>query len=154
MFQRAEGNVNYLERMKQDGSGRAKAFPYPIIENSGDLPGPKMAHGARCLSRGQQRVALGDGHTAGRWKAATHMQELLRPRMVVERRFPFRAGASRHRKRARGEAWRFRSGPEKRCLSFPRKESSPSPNRARCRDPNRSAVPNLCRARTSLILPM
>jgi DNA-binding winged helix-turn-helix (wHTH) protein/Tol biopolymer transport system component len=39
VFQRGEGNVNYLERMKQDGSGRAKVFPYPIMEVNGISPG-------------------------------------------------------------------------------------------------------------------
>ena len=41
VFQRAEGNINYLERMKQDGSGRAKVFPYPIMEIDGISPGRK-----------------------------------------------------------------------------------------------------------------
>jgi DNA-binding winged helix-turn-helix (wHTH) protein/Tol biopolymer transport system component len=41
VFQRSEGNVNYLERMKQDGSGRAKVFPYPIMEIIGISPGRK-----------------------------------------------------------------------------------------------------------------
>jgi DNA-binding winged helix-turn-helix (wHTH) protein/Tol biopolymer transport system component len=41
VFQRAEGNVNYLERMKRDGSGRAKLFPYPIMEINGISPGRK-----------------------------------------------------------------------------------------------------------------
>jgi eukaryotic-like serine/threonine-protein kinase len=41
VFQRAEGNVNYLERMKQDGSGRAKVFPYPIMGIYGVSPGRK-----------------------------------------------------------------------------------------------------------------
>jgi len=41
VFQRAEGNINYLERMKQDGSGRAKVFPYPTMEIDGASPGRK-----------------------------------------------------------------------------------------------------------------
>jgi DNA-binding winged helix-turn-helix (wHTH) protein/Tol biopolymer transport system component len=41
VFSRAEGNANYLERMKQDGSGRAKVFPYPIMEIIGISPGRK-----------------------------------------------------------------------------------------------------------------
>jgi DNA-binding winged helix-turn-helix (wHTH) protein/Tol biopolymer transport system component len=41
LFQRAEGNANYLERMKQDGSGRTRAFAYPIIEINGISPGRK-----------------------------------------------------------------------------------------------------------------
>jgi DNA-binding winged helix-turn-helix (wHTH) protein/Tol biopolymer transport system component len=38
MFQLAEGNVNYLEQMNQDGSGRSKVVPYPIIEIQGVSP--------------------------------------------------------------------------------------------------------------------
>jgi DNA-binding winged helix-turn-helix (wHTH) protein/Tol biopolymer transport system component len=41
VFQRAEGNVNYLERIKLDGSARAKVFPYPILEINGISPGRK-----------------------------------------------------------------------------------------------------------------
>ena len=41
VFQRAEGNVNYLERMKLDGSAGAKVFPYPILEMNGISPGRK-----------------------------------------------------------------------------------------------------------------
>jgi DNA-binding winged helix-turn-helix (wHTH) protein/Tol biopolymer transport system component len=41
VFQRAEGNVNYLERLKQDGSGRAKVSPYPVLEIEGISPGRK-----------------------------------------------------------------------------------------------------------------
>jgi DNA-binding winged helix-turn-helix (wHTH) protein/Tol biopolymer transport system component len=41
VFQRAEANINYLERMRQDGSGRAKVFPYPIMEIDGISPGRK-----------------------------------------------------------------------------------------------------------------
>jgi DNA-binding winged helix-turn-helix (wHTH) protein/Tol biopolymer transport system component len=41
VFSRAEGNANYLERMKQDGSGRAKIFPYPLMEVIGVSPGRK-----------------------------------------------------------------------------------------------------------------
>jgi DNA-binding winged helix-turn-helix (wHTH) protein/Tol biopolymer transport system component len=41
VFQRAEGNVNYLERMKLDGSARAKVFPYPIMDIIGISPGRK-----------------------------------------------------------------------------------------------------------------
>jgi hypothetical protein len=39
LFRLAEGNVNYLEQMNQDGSGRSKVLPYPIIEVQGISPG-------------------------------------------------------------------------------------------------------------------
>jgi Tol biopolymer transport system component len=39
LFRLAEGNVNYLERMNQDGSGRSKVVPYPILEVQGISPG-------------------------------------------------------------------------------------------------------------------
>jgi hypothetical protein len=41
LFRLAEGNANYLERMNQDGSGRSKVLPYPIIEVQGISPGRK-----------------------------------------------------------------------------------------------------------------
>jgi DNA-binding winged helix-turn-helix (wHTH) protein/Tol biopolymer transport system component len=39
LFRLAEGNFNYLEQMNQEGSGRSKIFPYPIIEVQGISPG-------------------------------------------------------------------------------------------------------------------
>jgi hypothetical protein len=39
VFQHAEGNANYLERLNRDGSGRLKIFPYPIMEIQGSSPG-------------------------------------------------------------------------------------------------------------------
>jgi DNA-binding winged helix-turn-helix (wHTH) protein/Tol biopolymer transport system component len=41
LFRLAEGNVNYLEQTNQDGSGRSKVLPYPIIEVQGISPGRK-----------------------------------------------------------------------------------------------------------------
>jgi DNA-binding winged helix-turn-helix (wHTH) protein/Tol biopolymer transport system component len=41
LFQMAEGNVNYLEQMNEDGSGRSKVVPYPILEIQGISPGRK-----------------------------------------------------------------------------------------------------------------
>jgi hypothetical protein len=41
LFRLAEGNFNYLEQMNQDGSGRSKIVPYPIIEIQGISPGRK-----------------------------------------------------------------------------------------------------------------
>lgn len=39
LFQQTEGNSNYLEQMKLDGSGRAKVIPYPISEIQSISPG-------------------------------------------------------------------------------------------------------------------
>ena len=41
LFRVAEGNVNYLEQMDQEGSGRSKVLPYPIIEVQGISPARK-----------------------------------------------------------------------------------------------------------------
>jgi WD40 repeat protein len=41
LFRVSEGNVNYLEHMNQDGSGRSRVLPYPIIEVQGISPGQK-----------------------------------------------------------------------------------------------------------------
>jgi DNA-binding winged helix-turn-helix (wHTH) protein/Tol biopolymer transport system component len=38
LFRLAEGNFNYLEQMNQEGSGRSKVVPYPIIEVQGISP--------------------------------------------------------------------------------------------------------------------
>ncbi len=45
VFQAAEGNANYLEEMNEDGSGRAKVVPYPIVEVLGISPGRKWVMG-------------------------------------------------------------------------------------------------------------
>lgn len=39
LFQRSEGNSNYLEQVNRDGSGRSKVVPYPIVEIQGISPG-------------------------------------------------------------------------------------------------------------------
>jgi DNA-binding winged helix-turn-helix (wHTH) protein/Tol biopolymer transport system component len=39
LFLGREGNVNYLEQINQDGSGRSKVLPYPIIDFVGFSPG-------------------------------------------------------------------------------------------------------------------
>jgi DNA-binding winged helix-turn-helix (wHTH) protein/Tol biopolymer transport system component len=39
LFQVTEGTSNYLEQIRQDGSGRAKVAPFPIIEILGVSPG-------------------------------------------------------------------------------------------------------------------
>jgi DNA-binding winged helix-turn-helix (wHTH) protein/Tol biopolymer transport system component len=41
LFRLAEGNANYLEQMNQDGSGRSKVLPYPIIDVQGISPARK-----------------------------------------------------------------------------------------------------------------
>lgn len=41
LFRFAEGNANYLEQMNQDGTGRSKVVPYPIIEIQSVSPGKK-----------------------------------------------------------------------------------------------------------------
>ena len=41
LFRLAEGNANFLEQMNQDGSGRSKVLPYPIIEVQGISPARK-----------------------------------------------------------------------------------------------------------------
>jgi len=41
LFQLAEGNANYLQQMNQDGSGRARVVPYPILEIQNISPGKK-----------------------------------------------------------------------------------------------------------------
>ena len=41
LFRLSEGNTNYLEQMNQDGSGRSRVLPYPIIEVQGISPGRK-----------------------------------------------------------------------------------------------------------------
>ncbi len=41
VIQFEEGNFNYIEQINQDGSGRSKIFPYPIMEIQGISPGRK-----------------------------------------------------------------------------------------------------------------
>jgi DNA-binding winged helix-turn-helix (wHTH) protein/Tol biopolymer transport system component len=38
LFQRSEGNTNYLEQINPDGSHLSKVFPYPIVEYQGVSP--------------------------------------------------------------------------------------------------------------------
>jgi DNA-binding winged helix-turn-helix (wHTH) protein/Tol biopolymer transport system component len=58
VFQRAEGNVNYLERMKLDGSARAKVFPYPILEIIGISPGRKWLTAAVAYPEGNNLLPI------------------------------------------------------------------------------------------------
>ena len=41
LFIVAEGNSNYLEQVNQDGTGRSKVVPYPILDSQGISPGRK-----------------------------------------------------------------------------------------------------------------
>jgi eukaryotic-like serine/threonine-protein kinase len=41
LFQSEEGNSNYLEQLNQDGSGRSKVVPYPILALQSISPGRK-----------------------------------------------------------------------------------------------------------------
>ncbi len=41
LFQVAEGSANYLEQMNQDGTGRARVVPYPILDIQSVSPGKK-----------------------------------------------------------------------------------------------------------------
>ena len=53
VFQMTEGNANYLEEMNEDGSGRAKVVPYPIVEILGISPGRKWVMGLLPYSDGK-----------------------------------------------------------------------------------------------------
>ena len=57
-FKSAEGNANYLEEMNEDGSGRAKVVPYPIIEIQGISPGRKWLMGLVPYSDGKSVVPM------------------------------------------------------------------------------------------------
>ena len=41
LFRHSDGNANYLEQVNQDGSGRSKVLPYPIVEVQGISPARK-----------------------------------------------------------------------------------------------------------------
>jgi DNA-binding winged helix-turn-helix (wHTH) protein/Tol biopolymer transport system component len=58
VFQSAEGNANYLERMKQDGSGRARIFPYPIMEINGISPGRKWLMATVAYPQGNSAMPM------------------------------------------------------------------------------------------------
>jgi DNA-binding winged helix-turn-helix (wHTH) protein/Tol biopolymer transport system component len=57
LFRLAEGNANYLEQMKQDGSGRSKVVPYPIIEVQGISPGRRWLMAIAPYPEGDSVVA-------------------------------------------------------------------------------------------------
>ena len=52
LFQAKEGNFNYLERMKSDGSGRVKVVPYPISTLQSISPGRRWVMAAVPLATG------------------------------------------------------------------------------------------------------
>ena len=56
LFRLAEGNFNYLEQMNQDGSGRSKVLPYPIIEVQGISPGRRWLMAIATYSEGNSVV--------------------------------------------------------------------------------------------------
>jgi len=58
LFQIAEGNVNYLEQMNEDGSARSKVVPYPISEIEGISPGRKWLTGMVPYSDGKSVVPM------------------------------------------------------------------------------------------------
>jgi DNA-binding winged helix-turn-helix (wHTH) protein len=58
LFQFTDGNVNYLGQMKQDGSGRAKFFPYPIMEILGISPGRKWLMAIVAYPEGETVVPM------------------------------------------------------------------------------------------------
>lgn len=58
LFRLAEGNVNYLEQMNQDGSGRSKTLPYPIIDVQGISPERKWLIAAAAYPEGHSIVPM------------------------------------------------------------------------------------------------
>jgi DNA-binding winged helix-turn-helix (wHTH) protein/Tol biopolymer transport system component len=57
LFRLAEGNANYLEQMNQDGSGRSKVLPYPIIDVQGISPARKWLMAIASYPEGNSVVA-------------------------------------------------------------------------------------------------
>ena len=58
LFQLTEGNFNYLEQMNEDGSGRSKVVPYPIIEIQGISPGRKWLMAMVAYPEGKSLVPM------------------------------------------------------------------------------------------------
>jgi DNA-binding winged helix-turn-helix (wHTH) protein/Tol biopolymer transport system component len=58
LFEAAEGNFNYLERMKPDGSERSKLVPYPILDIHGISPGRSWIIASRPNPRGTDQKLL------------------------------------------------------------------------------------------------
>jgi DNA-binding winged helix-turn-helix (wHTH) protein/Tol biopolymer transport system component len=55
LFQRMEGNTNYLEQISLDGSHRSKVFPYPILDFLGVSPSRRWVTAAVADSRTAER---------------------------------------------------------------------------------------------------
>ena len=58
LFRFSAGNVNYLEQMNQDGSGRSKVLPYPILEVQGISPGRKWLTAIAPYPQGNRVVPI------------------------------------------------------------------------------------------------
>jgi DNA-binding winged helix-turn-helix (wHTH) protein/WD40 repeat protein len=58
LFRLTEGNANYLEQINQDGSGRSKVVPYPIIEIQGISPGRKWLMATIPYPEGDRMVPM------------------------------------------------------------------------------------------------
>jgi DNA-binding winged helix-turn-helix (wHTH) protein/Tol biopolymer transport system component len=58
LFRLAEGNFNYLEQMSQDGSGRSRVVPYPILEVQGISPGRRWLMAIAALPDGDNVVPM------------------------------------------------------------------------------------------------
>jgi hypothetical protein len=56
LFQRAEGNLNYLEQIDADGSHHLRVFPFPILEYQSVSPGRRWV--VVSASRPQQQTRL------------------------------------------------------------------------------------------------
>lgn len=128
LFRFAEGNFNYLEQMNQDGSGRSKVLPYPIIEVQGISPGRRWLMAIASYSEGNSVVP--------KVVAIPLDGDLLAPyAQAIAFQYGRRAGGSfwfrsKHRRPPRpGEAWLFRLAQEKSCRSFLQEASSRWQNR-------------------------
>ncbi len=56
LFRVSEGNTNYLEEMNEDGSGRRRVRPYPIIEVQGISPGRRWLMANAAYAEGKSMV--------------------------------------------------------------------------------------------------
>jgi DNA-binding winged helix-turn-helix (wHTH) protein/Tol biopolymer transport system component len=58
LFEITEGNANYLEQMNEDGSGRSKVVPYPIIGINGISPGRRWLMATAPYPEGKSVVPM------------------------------------------------------------------------------------------------
>jgi DNA-binding winged helix-turn-helix (wHTH) protein/Tol biopolymer transport system component len=58
LFRFSAGNANYLGQMNQDGSGRSKLLPYPIVEVQGISPGRKWLTAIAPYPQGNRVVPI------------------------------------------------------------------------------------------------